>query len=328
MSRVLNLSGDYRIRVQSGGNIILDPGSSGTVTITGNLDVVGTQTNIESSTVSIADNIIQVNYDPQRVYNGDGIPTASPINGQAGMQIWRGSRSSAYLLFDENINYYNPQTQGTTVGSFTLKTADGNPSGLQLASLITPANSNFAFDFQNQPYVLRIANATGYESRVLNDNDIPNRKYVQQYVTNAAGTIAVSALWYPTVTPLVDATTSIQAFASSIVFQLGGITQATIASGGTTMGNVTVYQNSVSNTGSNVANLILQANTGKVEVNGVLTLDDQGANPSVTNGQTNIFSSATPGPGKTGIFFNNNNASQVTDELVSRSRAVALSILL
>ena len=328
MSRVLNLSGDYRIRVQSGGNIILDPGSSGTVTITGNLDVMGAQSNIESNSVSIQDNILQLNYDPNNIYNGDGIPTGSPINGQAGLQIWRGSRSSANLLFDENISHYNPYSNSNVAGSFVLKTTDGTLSGLNLATVITPSNSNFVFDFQNQPYVLRIANGSGYENRVLNDNDIPNRKYVQQYVTSAAGTIAVSALWYPTVTPLVDATTSIQAFASTIVFQLGGITEVSLSSGGFTMGNVTVNQNTISNTGSNVANLILSANTGKVEINGVLVLDNQTAQPSVVNGTTNVYSSDTIGPGKTGIYFNNNNASQTPDELVSRSRAVALSILL
>jgi hypothetical protein len=328
MSRVLNLSGDYRIRVQSGGNIILDPGSSGTVTITGNLDVVGSQTNIESNTVSIQDNIIQINYDPSNIYNGDGIPTAPPINGQAGIQIWRGSRPSANLLFDETISHNNPYSNSSVAGTFVMKTADGTPSALSLAGIVTPSNSNFVFDMQNQPFVLRIANASGYENRVLNDNDIPTRKYVQQYVTNAAGTIAVSALWYPTVTPLVDATTSIQAFASTIVFQLGGITEVSLSSGGFTMNNVTVFQDSISNTGSNVNNLKLSANTGKVEINGVLVLDDQSAQPSVISGTTNVYSSATIGPGKTGIYFNNNNASQMPDELVSRSRAVALSILL
>jgi hypothetical protein len=209
-----------------------------------------------------------------------------------------------------------------------MKTADGTPSALSLAGIVTPTNSNFVFDMQNQPFVLRVVNAAGYENRVLNDNDLTTRKYVQQYVTNAAGTIAVSALWYPTVTPLVDATASIQAFASSIVMQLGGITEVTLASGGFTMGDVTVYKSLISNTGSNINNLKLSANTGKVEIVGVLVLDDQGAQPSVTSGTTNVYSSATIGPGKTGIYFNNNNASQTPDELVSRSRAVALSILL
>jgi hypothetical protein len=328
MSRVLNLSGDYRIRVLDGGNIILDPGSSGTVTITGNLDVVGTRTNIESTTVSIQDNIIQVNYDPSNVYNGDGIPTAPPINGQGGMQIWRGSRPSANFLFDETLPHYNPYSNSSVAGSFTLRTADGTPSAMLMAGIVTPSNSNFVFDMQNQPFVLRVVNASGYENRILNDNDITTRKYVQQYVQNAAGTIAVSALWYPTVGLLADATSSVQAFASSIVFQLGGITKVSLSSGGFTMGNITVLDDLISNTVSNINNLKLGANTGKVEIVGALTLDDQVAQPSVVNGTTNVYSSATIGPGKTGIYFNNNNASQTPDELVSRSRAVALSILL
>lgn len=328
MSRILNLSGDYRIRVLEGGNIILDPGSSGTVTITGNLNVVGTRTNIESTTVSIADNIVQINYDPANIYTGDGIPNVPPINGQGGMQIWRGSRPSANFLFDETLPHHNPYSSSSVAGTFTLKTADGTPSAMLMAGIVTPTNSNFVFDMQNQPFVLRVVNASGYENRILNDNDITTRKYVQQYVTNAAGTIAVSALWYPTVGLLADATASIQAFASSIVFQLGGITKVSLTSSGFTMGNITVLDDLISNTVSNVNNLKLSANTGKVEIVGVLTLDDQIAQPSVVNGTTNVYSSATIGPGKTGIYFNNNNASQTPDELVSRSRAVALSILL
>jgi len=328
MSRVLNVSGDYRIIVQSGGNLILDPGSSGTVTITGNLDVMGTRTVIESNTASIQDNLVQINYDPNNIYNGAGIPTASPINGQGGLQIWRGSYSPAYFLFDETINHYSPAISGTSTGTFVLKTGDGVLEGLNLATILTPSTSNFVFDMQNNPYVLTIANAAGYENQVLHDNDIPNRKYVQQYVQNAAGTIAVSALWYPTVTPLVDATASVQAFGSSIVFQLGGITQATLASAGFTIGNVTVSNNSITNTGSTTANLTLAADSGKVEVNGFLTLDNQGTAPSLVSNQTNIYSSSTVGPGKSGIYFNNSNASPTPDELVSRSRAVALSILL
>jgi hypothetical protein len=332
MSRVLNISGDYRIRVTSGGNIFLDPGSSGTVTITGNLDVMGAQTTIESSVANIQDNIVQINYDPNNVYSGNGIPTGSPINGQAGLEIWRGSYNPAYFVFDEGLSHFQPTTSSSVGGTFVLTTNNVKGStgqaGLSLATIVTPSNSNFVFDMQNQPYVLTLANANGYENQVLHDNDIPNRKYVQQYVLNAAGTIAVSALWYPTVTPLADATTSIQALSSSIVFQLGGITQVTLASQGFTVNNVTISQNTVSNTGSSSANLVLSAVTGKVEVEGYLTLDNQATAPSLVSGQSNIYSSATVGPGKSGIYFNNNNAAQVPDELVSRSRAVALSILL
>jgi len=44
--------------------------------------------------------------------------------------------------------------------------------------------------------------------------------------------------------------------------------------------------------------------------------------------KTKLYSSATVGPGKTGIYFANTNGSQIPDELISRNRAVLLSILL
>ena len=47
-----------------------------------------------------------------------------------------------------------------------------------------------------------------------------------------------------------------------------------------------------------------------------------------TANKTKIYSTATVGPGKTGIYFANTNGSQTPDELISRNRAVLLSILL
>jgi hypothetical protein len=62
MSQVLQTNCDYKIKTQSGGTITLDTspvaGSNGTVRITGNLDVIGKTTTVESSNTSIKDNII------------------------------------------------------------------------------------------------------------------------------------------------------------------------------------------------------------------------------------------------------------------------------
>ena len=82
--------------------------------------------------------------------------------------------------------------------------------------------------------------------------------------------------------------------------------------------------NTITNTTSN--NLILTSTNGVVEVNAVMTLDDQSA-PTYSSGKSKVYSSATAGPGRTGIYFTN-NTSQTPDELISRSRAVLLSILL
>ena len=77
MSRITRVDGDYRIQVSNGGNIILDTSNSaisssiGSVTIYGNLDVIGAVSYIESTNTEIKDNILQLNYG--QTGNGIGI---------------------------------------------------------------------------------------------------------------------------------------------------------------------------------------------------------------------------------------------------------------
>ena len=87
MSKILRISeSDYRIKVREGGNITLDVGldanldNRGTVRITGNLDVIGKTTTVESSNTSIKDNIIILNSGE----TGAGVVT---LGDTAGLQI-------------------------------------------------------------------------------------------------------------------------------------------------------------------------------------------------------------------------------------------------
>ena len=93
-----------------------------------------------------------------------------------------------------------------------------------------------------------------------------------------------------------------------------------------TVNNVNLYTDTVNN---NTNNVILSATaTNTIEVSGVMQLDNQASAPTYNSAGTQIYSRSTVGPGKTGIYFTNQNASQTPDELVSRNRAVLLSILL
>lgn len=336
MSRILKVSGgDYRIQVQgpinsatgiptAGGNIILDTKTSGanygTVTVIGNLDVQGNVTYIETQNSEIKDNIIQLNYGE----TGNGITGASPYLNQAGLEIERGTKSAAQLLFNENINHYDPATSSNIAGTFVMKTADGNLSGLQVASITNSGLTDFVFDMQNNPYVLKVANAANYALNVNSASDLPNVQWVYNYVAATNGVATVDRLYYPPVGPITGSTSSIQAFTASIVFQIPyGTTKMVVSGSGLTVNNVNLYQDTVTNTGSN--NLKLTATNNNVEINAVLNLDDQTSTPSVMSGTSKIYSSATAGPGNTGIYFTNVNN---TDELISKNRAVLLSILL
>jgi len=326
MSRVLKVNnGDYRLQVQGGGNIILDTGTlTGTVTITGNLDVLGTQTIVESTNSYINDNIIQLNYDPNSPYSGNGISSA--LGYQAGIEIWRGSRDAAQLVFSEQVNHYDGTTATNVVGTFQLKTRNTSNnstslSGLQVRTITTDGTADLIFDLQGGSPVLRIANATSYESRCTDANDIPNVQFVQNYVSATSGVANVSNIHYPLTG---TQNSSVNTTASTIDFTVGLQLRAQLSSAGMDINNIRLVNDTITNTGSN--NLILSATTNNVEVNAVLNLDNQSVTPSAVSGKTKIYSKSAEGPGRTGIYFANSTPN--ADELVSKNRAVLLSILL
>lgn len=328
MSRILKVSnGDYKVQVQSGGNIVFDPGSTGTVTVTGNLDVKGITTTIESINTTIQDNIIQLNQGQV----GNGISSAN--NYVAGIEVERGNYSAAQLIFNEQVNHYDSQSSTTVGGTWSLKTADGKLSGMQLRTITTDGLADLIFDMQGQNPVIRVANSTNYYLRCTDVNDIPNVDYVQHFVASnysgsGQGYAIVSSVQYPITGSVAAANTSIQAGSTNIIFQVAQNTIATVSATGVQLGNIQVGGTSTPNTISNTTlnPLILTSNNGVVEVNAVMTLDDQSA-PTYTSGKSKVYSSATAGPGRTGIYFTN-STSQTPDELISRNRAVLLSILL
>ena len=87
MSKILRYTGTYNIVGTN--TLTLD---SPNVTITGNLTVQGISTTVESTTISIQDNIIVLNKNE----TGSGITL-----GTAGIEISRGVSSNAKFLFDE-----------------------------------------------------------------------------------------------------------------------------------------------------------------------------------------------------------------------------------
>jgi hypothetical protein len=314
MSKILKVSeSDYRIKVVSGGNITLDTGTNtGVVTVTGNLVVQGDYTTINVQDMQIEDNIILLN-------KGESANHAGITEGTSGLEIDRGSLDNAQFVWDES--------QGT--GKFVFQTTNDAHSSTALAGIVvkdisTNSSSTYlTFDMQSGPGVLHVANSTGYESRVVDSNDIPNLQYLFDYVAASGGVAVVDRIYSPSIG---DINTEVQTLTSSIKFYVrggGNLNQrAQITTNGLDVDNINVFGNTVSNKTSN--NLVLSSYNNFVEVNSVLQLTDQ-TDQSATGGASRIYSKSSAGPGKTGIYFTNNTAS---DELVSKNRAVLLSILL
>jgi hypothetical protein len=318
MSKILKVSnGDYRLQVQNAGNIILDTGNAvGTVTITGNLDVKGVQTTVESSTTTVADNILSLNVGQ----TGNGI--SGTLGYQAGIEIKRGNYQTAQFVFKENVQHYNPVTSTEVNGTFVLKTIDGALSGLQTNSITTDGTTNLVFDLQGGTSILSIVNSTNYESRVTHPNDIPNRKFITDYVSASSGVANVDRIYFPLGGTFGTSQSSIQATNGVLSFNANQVTIAQISAGGLTIGNLNVSGDTLTNTGSN--NLILAANNNQIEVAGVMNLDHQASAPAGVSGVNRVYSSNTQGTGSTGLYFTN---TKTNGELISSKKALLYAIL-
>ena len=344
MSRILRVDqSNYRIAVNTGGTITFDTGSTaGTVVITGNLEVKGQTTTVQSSVTTIVDNIIQINYGN----TGAGISGALQMPYQSGLQIVRGGLPDAYLVYDEQVNHWdqtlNSNAGGNLSGSFVLKTYNGltdGTTGLQVNSISTTLNNNLHLDMQSGTGVLRIVNSSNYHNRVLNDNDIPNRQFVTNYIAtqlSTAGTEKISKL-ISTVTQsqAVATTNGIDSYTiNSTTGLLVLRTQVTSAGltifDATGLSGVNILGNTITNSGT--GNLILTSGNGVVEVKAGVELEVQVTDPASASGKVKFYSKSAEGPGRTGIYFVSNNTygalAYNQDELVSKNRAVLLSILL
>jgi hypothetical protein len=308
MSKIVKVSeSDYRVKVQSSGSITLDTGvNTGTVYITGNLEVQGTTTTINTADLTIEDNIILLN---------KGETGAGVTEGTSGLEIDRGSLDKAQFLWDEAID------------KFVIQLDTGTLSGIVVGNIATNPLTNLEFDMQAGGGTLRITNSTGYESRVLDPNDIPNKQFVNDYVYASGGSAKVDRIFFPVTAEFGFEDTLILSLETSLKFYVrsaGTLNQRLqVTSNGVDIDNINIFENTVQN--SSVGNnLILTALNNNVELDAILNLNDQVVTPSPTGGATKLYSVSTAGPGKTGIFFTNNTTS---DELVAKNRALLFSIL-
>ena len=180
--KVLNIpDGDYRLQVQSGQNITLDTGlATGTVFITGNLTVQGETTTVNTTNLDVEDNIITIN-------KGEtGINVTETV---AGISVDRGALIPAQFLYDRNAVNNTPAASSTaTGGNFVLRLSNGTPIGLKTNSI-----------FADGPIFLQPGAAgavkifsTNYENYVVASNDVPNKKYVDDFVVTS-----ITGLTYP-----------------------------------------------------------------------------------------------------------------------------------
>ena len=310
MSRIVRISeSDYRLKVKDLGTITLDVGNApGKVVITGDLQVLGDTTTVDTTNLTIEDNIILLN----KGETGAGVTEVT-----SGLEIDRGSLANSQFLWDESVD------------KFTAQLDTGSLVGIKAESYATDSTQNLKFDMQNGPGVLSILNSTDYELRVLNDDDIPNKRYVNDYVLAYDGYAVVDKMFSPVTATSGNEDTLAIANPSNIRFFVrsgGALNQrAQITAQGLDVDNINVYIDTIYNTGAN--NLILSAVNNNVEIDGVLNLDQQVSDPAVVGTASRVYSKTVTSNYElynSGVFVVN---SRTSDELVVKNRALLLSML-
>lgn len=323
---------DYKLQVQSGGTIVLDTGGGfGQVYITGDLFVAGATTTINSTTLTVDDNIIIIN---------DGEGGAGVTLGQAGISIDRGSSPDAIFVFNESVSHYSPATGTSVFGTFEFKNQSGTQIGLKTNSIMTGGSSLALIGSGNG--VLTVQGTSNYEQNVLdysdpllpplNDDFIPNMKAIEDYVAAAfVGVLQPGIQDGDTSVFTKDQSNLNNPLPSVIEFKVDATLVAEMNSSGLEVGNVTIGSNTVSSTG--ITNLEISSNTLEVDLNAVLSLQDQ-SDPSATAGACKLYTKSAVGSGNTGIYFVNTKVDYdgstvitLQDELVSRNRALLFSII-
>lgn len=344
MSKVVRVKdGNYKIVVDnpgdaSGGLITLDTTGGyttdrGKVVITGDLEVKGITTTVESTVTTIADNIITVN----EGQTGAGISAA--LGYQAGIGIDRGSYSEARFVFDESVPYVTGGSSG--FGSFVFE----NAAGQYLPVSFNSVNSQGPLYITTPGSAINVAGTADYEENVftysggvivdggsgvvVNNDHVPNAKAVVDYVDFALATNLQDAIEEGN-TRLATEDDSITSLESRIVATVDGSIIANFYSNRLEIANIKIQGNEISTTSSNEDLVLNSPGTGTIKINDVLEItetpgdDDILSDPSVPSEGIKIYSK-TQAEGGSGLYFV--NKSSTTDELISRNRALVFSML-
>ena len=334
MGQFVQTNGDYVIKTGEGADIKFDTGPGvGNVRVTGNLVVEGDTLTVSAENLNVNDNIIVLNFGE----TGAGVTLR-----YSGIELDTGTSQPASLIFDENAEIWL-FTIGSPEGSLTYTN-----SKIRLKEIHTNADTDtgdLGFNVGANGVLKILSSGGNYDLRVLDDDDIPNKKYVDDAIqlsptyqikspgsapagdtrviiadvhvtpniSSEPGSIAAyvdqtgdTTFGESAVTVFVDGQKSLQIFKDFVIFQ-----------------DLEFNQNEITNSDTNANIYIRTQGTGKLQTNYALQLENIAGTPAFVSGSV-LLSAAAPGLGDSGVFFTNSSKS---DELVSRNKAFVLSML-
>jgi hypothetical protein len=330
MSKVLKVeNGNYKVAVQSGGTITLDTGvETGTTIVTGDLEVKGTTTTVDSVNTTIADNILTLNEGEL----GAGI---SASNGyQAGIEIDRGSLGVGRWIWDDQINW----TMGGDSGSGAWTSIEGTGTDFRPIKIpgVVGTGTNFFFDIGSG--VLSVTGTSSYEEQIfgytggvitsgaIDDDNIPNTKALVDYVAFSLGTIFQDRIEEGTTTKTFVETKDFEVTGSDSVVEIGvdnvvrvSVKADTIEIGDLQFDGTTIRPTDSSN------NLFLEGTgAGEIVARDLFSIENTTGTPTSASDRLKLYVN-TEDTGGTGLFFV--NSSNTNDEIISNNRSLLYSML-
>ena len=342
MSKVLRITdGDYKVIVDNGvsGKIVLDTTSGsatprGTVVVTGDLEVKGTTTTVESTVTTIADNILTLNEGE----SGAGIRAS--FDYKAGIEVDRGSLPTARIVFDEQVPFVTGGSSGN--GAFIFEDVNEN---------FVPISVN-SISAQGQLYIttpggaINVAGTVDYEENVfnyvagsitdpgggviLNNDYIPNAKGVADYVAFALATNFQPGISQQD-TSVTTSDFDTSGNESTVVVTVDGIVTSNFYSNRVHLGDIKIQNNEISTLNSNEDLVLSAPGTGAVTSKDAFVItsslyEDDAVNPASTTPDSGIkLYSSDQGAGATGLYFVNKDSTK--DEIISKNRALLFGML-
>jgi len=341
MSKVLSVNnGNYTVKVEAGGQILLDTarGSfvsgkpAGTVVIRGSLEVEGTTTTVESNDTLINDNILTLN-------NGQaGAGISASKNYQSGIEIDRGSEATASFVFDDSVSWNIGGDSGT--GGFKLFTGSGDKTTLVLDGI--KSNSSLFIDTGNN--AISVTNSSSYETKVfpysggsitggaIDDDIIPNAKAVVDYVAFASANVLQDRIEEGTTTKTFVESKDFEVTGSASRVDIGidNVIKASFLTDTIELGDITIQGSQIMTSSSNEDLRLEAAGTGSVQINDKLLItttlqaDDAAVDPTAPSTGSIIYTKAE-GSGGSGVYFVNSSTTQ--NELISNNRSLLYSMI-
>jgi len=316
------------------------------VRVTGNLVVEGDTFNISTTNLTIEDNIISLN-------TGEVGPGVSLI--YSGIEIERGNTSAvtpqnnASFLYDESTDSWI-LAHGSAPGPFNF-----DASSLRLKQILTNSttDSGDLTLIGTGTGVVKVIGTTTYEAQVTHDDDLPNKKYVDDAIQNNPTFQIVAPQSQDTKVVIADkeitpntsgtagslayftATTTHSTYGESAVsiivdnalvgqfytnrFEIGDLE----VGGGPDRNEIT---SRASITNENI--YVRTQGTGKLQTNYAIQVENIGVVPSYVSNSVLLYAAA-PSIGTTGLYFVNDSAevAKQNGELISKNKALVFSML-